>query len=65
MPDNQLHATEFMGHSYTFWSTLLDKAECDGVVGLIEEIADLRAKVSFYESRVLDMAKFMEIINAR
>lgn len=47
------------GHSASFWLELLRLHENKEDIDLIEEIAMLRAKVSFYESRITAMNGFM------
>lgn len=49
----------FLGHSFSFWIEVKRKIEMDGVVDFLEEIAYLRAKVSYYEKRISDMSTFM------
>lgn len=50
----------FMGESIDFWITLKARSEGLGACDLITEIASLRSKVSFYESRIDQMNKFMQ-----
>lgn len=50
----------FMGQSIAYWVELHKKARILNVVKWLEEIAELRAKVSFYESRIKEMTNFME-----
>jgi hypothetical protein len=52
------------GKPYRYWVELQAQTPPD-ISKLILEIADLRAKVSFYESRIDEMNKFMEYINKR
>lgn len=47
------------GHSAGFWLELLRLHENKEDIDFIEEIAMLRAKVSFYESRITAMNDFM------
>lgn len=50
---------EFMGRSYGFWAELeRQKGNLDDH-SLMEELVKLRAKKSFYESRIKAMAKVM------
>jgi len=49
---------DFLGHSMQYWLTLKQEASQLGVTHLLEEIADLRSKVSFYESRITEMNAF-------
>jgi hypothetical protein len=50
----------FMGQEISYWSELQNKAERLEVVDYIQEIANLRAKVSFYESRIDAIQNFRE-----
>lgn len=56
---------EFLGHSAKYWLELQSKAEALNVTKLIEENADLRAKVNFYEQKVTEMLTFKVTINSR
>lgn len=47
--------TMFMGKPMSYWIELNTQAELKGVDGYIQENALLRAKVSFYESRIEQM----------
>lgn len=50
----------FLGETFDYWIELKRQAEelkCDKLIG---EIATLRAKVSFYETRIDDMNRFMQ-----
>ena len=49
---------EFLGHDTNYWLELEEQAQKLAVVKWIEEVAKLRAKVSFYESRILEMEEF-------
>lgn len=51
---------EFLGHPIKYWVELERKQLQSGTSDLIQEIADLRGKVSFYESRIKQMKEFME-----
>jgi hypothetical protein len=51
--------TTFLGHEPSFWMELLQKSVTEGTVDLMEEIAHLRSKVSFYEKRISEMGSFM------
>ena len=48
----------FMGHEYGYWAELEERAQKLKVVDWLDEIAQLRAKVSFYESRIEEMDDF-------
>jgi len=52
----------FLGHPIRYWIELQNHAEECNHVDLLQEIADLRAKVSFYESRLDDIQKFREVV---
>jgi len=47
-----------LGHSLEYWIELEKQAKSLDYDKLIEEIARLRAKVSFYESRIEEMNHF-------
>lgn len=47
----------FMGHNIAYWEELQKRAEELQAVDLIQEIADLRGKLSFLKSRVEQMNK--------
>lgn len=49
-----------MGHEHGYWLELQRKAETLNAVHLLEEIATLRSKVSFYESRIKEMEVIMK-----
>lgn len=49
---------KFLGHTIEYWIELDKKAEDLGVVNWLAEIAELRGKVSYYESRIEEMNKF-------
>lgn len=53
----------FLGHDIPFWLELKKKAAQLNVVDLIKEIADLRSKVSFYESRIEQLNIFKETVD--
>jgi hypothetical protein len=58
----------FLGHTFKYWNELNSKAEAihDGSLylpRLLEEIAELRGKVSFYEARVKESHAFMEAMS--
>lgn len=48
----------FLGHPVGFWLKLRETSDSLNVTDFIQEIADLRAKVSFYESRIDQMTMF-------
>lgn len=52
---------QYMGHSVNYWIELQKKAEKLDAVKWLEEIAELRAKVSFYESRIQEMDNFRNL----
>ncbi len=56
-----MNETTYLGHPIEYWIELQDKADQLGVVKWLEEIAELRGKVSFYESRVKEMNKFLTL----
>ena len=45
----------FLGRPYEYWIELQYKAEQAGVANYVEEIAALRSKVSYYESRIQEL----------
>lgn len=49
---------KFLGQEIKYWVELQKKAEELGVVDWLKEIAELRAKVGFYESRIKEMDDF-------
>lgn len=53
----------FLGHNVDYWLELERQAQALNAERLIDEIAKLRAKVSFYESRVTEMAAFKRVTN--
>ncbi len=54
--------TLFLGHEIKYWIELDSHAQELHVDKLIEEIAILRAKVSFYEDRIDQLAHFKGLI---
>lgn len=50
----------FLGHSISYWTELEKRAERLKVTDYIQEIADLKGKVSFYESRIRQMAELID-----
>lgn len=53
---------KYMGHDINYWLELQKKADTLDVVKWLEEVAELRAKVSFYESRIKEMSEFSKVI---
>lgn len=53
--------TTFYGEPLDFWIELKRQSEEMNFCHLIKEIAELRSKVNFYESRIKELSKFMEI----
>lgn len=63
-----MSANTLLGHTLEYWSELNSRAEAitDGSLylpRLLEEIAELRGKVSFYESRVKELHAFMAALS--
>lgn len=56
-----MNETLFLGHTPEFWLELEQRAINENRVSDINEIAELRAKVSFYESRIKDMNRMMDL----
>ena len=52
---------QFMGKPIGYWLELQERAEELGAVDLLAEVAELRAKISYYESRIRQMSDFMQI----
>lgn len=54
------YITNFMGHPLDYWAELEKRFQAGAgsprASDLLEEIIKLRAKVSFYESRISEMA---------
>lgn len=50
----------FFGHTCEYWLELQRRVSPPEHRELIEEIARLRGRISFYESRIKDMAKLAE-----
>lgn len=50
----------FFGHPVKYWLELEGPVRDMNLEGMVEEIANLRGKVSFYESRIIELNKFME-----
>ena len=53
----------FLGEEIDFWLELKEKAEKLDKVDCVREIAYLRAKVSFYESRLDEINNFKNRLN--
>jgi len=53
--------TLYMGMPHEFWAELKEWSDDRGYTDLIQEVATLRSKISFYESRIDQMANFMKI----
>jgi hypothetical protein len=51
---------EYLGHNINYWIELQRKAAHLDVVDWLQEIGNLRAKVSFYESRIKQLHDFKE-----
>lgn len=49
---------QFLGHDIAYWVELQKKVDTLEVANYLQEIADLRGKVSFYESRVEELNDF-------
>lgn len=52
----------YLGHDVKYWLELEKRVLTLGVMNYLEEIAILRAKVSFYESRIKEMDEFSKKI---
>lgn len=50
----------FLGHDIEYWLMLQQKATTFDVVDLIQELATLRGRLNFYESRIEQMMKLKE-----
>lgn len=49
----------FLGHPMNYWLELEKWAKLNNASDLIQEIADLRGKIGFYESRIKQLNEFM------
>lgn len=49
---------KFLGHDIAYWLELQERVDTLGVANYLQEIADLRGKVSFYESRINELNDF-------
>lgn len=54
-----MNTETFLGHPFKYWVELEKKAEILDVVDYVAEIAELRGKVGFYESRIKQMNELM------
>ena len=52
---------EFLGRPLAYWIEIDKDLKIKNTDELVAEICKLRAKVSFYESRINGMAKFMAL----
>lgn len=52
---------EFFGKPPEYWLALQERADKLDVSDLISEIATLRSKVSYYESRISQLNEFMQV----
>jgi len=52
----------FLGKPVSYWEELDRQAQPLNCDRLIHEIAELRAKVSFYESRITEMSNFKRLL---
>ena len=50
---------KYLGHDANYWLELERKAVKLEAVDFLEEIAKLRGKVSYYESRIKEINEFM------
>jgi proteasome assembly chaperone (PAC2) family protein len=55
----------FLGKPLEYWIELDKRANNIELLDYIQEIAELRSKVSFYESRLKQMNDFMNKINSK
>lgn len=58
-----VNAPGFLGETIQYWIEVKQRIETDHgfrASELISEIAELRAKVSFYESRIKELTGFMQ-----
>lgn len=51
----------FLGKTTEYWLELERQADTLNVPHLIREVASLRSKISFYESRIQDLSTFMKL----
>jgi hypothetical protein len=54
-----INESTFLGKPFSYWFEVQNQLESERKVDFLEEIAYLRAKVSFYEKRIHDMSIFM------
>lgn len=50
----------YLGHTAKYWLELEKRAEELGVINYLEEIAELRGKLSFVEDRLAQIKKVLE-----
>lgn len=50
---------KYLGHEMSFWIELKRRAEENNMTANLDEIVELRGKLNFYESRIKEMAKFV------
>ena len=50
----------FLGESIQYWIDLKQRVDKERLAPDLREISELRAKVSFYESRIQDMNRFLQ-----
>lgn len=55
---------KYLGYPMSYWMELQVQAENLHVTNLLVEISKLRSKVSYYEDRIKEMKRFMEITYA-
>lgn len=53
--------TEFLGHNIKYWVELQKRADELGVTDYLQEIANLRGKLEFCESRVSQMVEVLSV----
>ena len=53
----------FLGHNMKYWMELQKRAELLGVEHLLRDIADLSAKVQYYEMMLDRIAAFRKTVN--
>ena len=60
-----MEINRFLGETIEFWIELKNTSDISDTTGLINEIASLRARVSFYEDRIKDMERFRKTISSK
>ena len=55
----------FLGKPVDYWLALQERAECLNVTGLLDEVASLNARVSYYERRFDEISEFRTHTNKR